>query len=38
MTFAAVQSSAEVCVELRKPAGKQQLENENSLRKVGGQK
>jgi hypothetical protein len=34
MIFAAVQTSAEICVELRKPAGKQQLENGIGVRKV----
>jgi hypothetical protein len=38
MIFAAVQTSAEICVELRKPAGKQQPENGIGVRKVGGQK
>jgi hypothetical protein len=33
MIFAAVQTSAEMCVEWRKPAGKQQLENRNYTRK-----
>ena len=37
MIFAAVQTSAEMCVELRKPAGKQRLENGIGVRKFGGQ-
>jgi hypothetical protein len=37
MIFAAVQTPAEMCVELRKPAGKQLLER-NSVREIGGQK
>jgi hypothetical protein len=36
--FAAVQSSAEICVELHIPAGKQQLETVISKGKSGGQK